>query len=133
METLEILLAALATTSLLLLFLNLHGLRRINAIGQDLRVEQKRNDQRMQKLHRSNRALQTHMRREVSELESRIEKLTRRQQDMEVRDPGQLAYSHAGKLAARGADAQELIRDCGLSEAEARLVSMMHPHRNNAA
>ena len=133
METLEILLAALATTSLLLLFLNLHGLRRINAIGQDLRVEQKRNDQRMQKLHRSNRALQTHMRREVSELESRIEKLNRRQQDMEVRDPGQLAYSHAGKLAARGADAQELIRDCGLSEAEARLIRMMHPRRNNAA
>lgn len=133
METTELLLAALATTSLALLFLNLHGLRRISTLGRELREERQRTDQGMQKLYRGSQALQSQVRQDIRDFDARLEHLTRRQQDLESRDIGSTAYSHAGQLSEMGAASDELVKNCGLSAAEARLVAMMHPRRNDAA
>lgn len=49
----------------------------------------------------------------------------RRQQDMESKEGSGLTYAQASKLVRMGADTDDLVRSCGLSEAEAKLVSLM--------
>jgi len=58
-------------------------------------------------------------------LEQRIVSNERRQQELESKDSGSLTYAQASKLVQMGADTQDLVKSCGLSEAEAKLVSLM--------
>jgi type II secretory pathway pseudopilin PulG len=58
-------------------------------------------------------------------LDQRVTQTQRRQQDLENKDSGSLTYAQASKLVQMGADPAELVKSCGLSEAEAKLVSLM--------
>lgn len=62
----------------------------------------------------------------VQALQQRIQTTERRQEDLEYKDMGKVAFSHATKLVQMGAPAQELVNTCGLSQAEADLVALMH-------
>jgi hypothetical protein len=58
-------------------------------------------------------------------LEQRMVSNERRQQELESKDTGSLTYAQASKLVQMGADTQDLVKSCGLSEAEAKLVSLL--------
>ncbi len=58
--------------------------------------------------------------------QQRLDNTERRQEDLEYKDVGDVAISHASKLVQMGADSDELISTCGLSKAEATLLSLMH-------
>jgi hypothetical protein len=62
----------------------------------------------------------------VQTLQQRLEATERRQEDLEYKDVGDVAISHASKLVQMGADSAELVSTCGLSRAEATLLSLMH-------
>ncbi len=59
-------------------------------------------------------------------LQRRQQSTERRQEDLEFKDVGNIAISHANKLVQMGAATDELMSTCGLSQAEANLVSLMH-------
>ncbi|MES3006147.1 MAG: DUF2802 domain-containing protein [Pseudomonadota bacterium] len=59
-------------------------------------------------------------------VQRRLQSTERRQEDMEFKDVGNIAITHANKLVQMGAATDELISTCGLSQAEANLVSLMH-------
>ena len=50
------------------------------------------------------------------------EKLTQ----LEQRDPTSLSFSQAARLVGMGASIDELTESCGLTQAEAELMSKMH-------
>ncbi|MEX0737945.1 MAG: DUF2802 domain-containing protein [Pseudohongiella sp.] len=58
-------------------------------------------------------------------LEQRVTLTTRRQQELENKDAGSLTYDQASKLIQMGAAPEDLVKTCGLSQAEAKLVSLM--------
>jgi len=54
-------------------------------------------------------------------------KVVRQHQDrLEQKDLGNMPYNQAVRLAAQGADADDLVSQCGLSHDEADLVVMLH-------
>ncbi|MDX1490453.1 MAG: DUF2802 domain-containing protein [Pseudohongiellaceae bacterium] len=61
----------------------------------------------------------------VQALQNRLQTTERRQEDMEQKDMGKVAFTHASKLAQMGAPTGELVSTCGLSQAEADLISLM--------
>lgn len=61
----------------------------------------------------------------VSALEKKLTRTVQRQQDLENKDAGSLTYEQASKLIQMGAAPEDLVKTCGLSQAEARLVSLM--------
>lgn len=61
----------------------------------------------------------------VTALENKLTRTVQRQQDLENKDAGSLTYEQASKLIQMGAAPEDLVRTCGLSQAEARLVSLM--------
>lgn len=62
----------------------------------------------------------------VKLVQERLQDTERRQEDLEYKDVGDIAISHASKLVQMGADTQELVSTCGLSKAEANLLTLMH-------
>jgi uncharacterized protein YjcR len=61
----------------------------------------------------------------VTTLENKLTRTVQRQQDLENKDAGSLTYEQASKLIQMGAAPEDLVKTCGLSQAEARLVSLM--------
>ena len=59
-------------------------------------------------------------------VQDRLQDTERRQEDLEYKDVGDVAISHANKLAQMGAAPEELVSTCGLSKAEATLMTLMH-------
>ncbi|SEG58013.1 DUF2802 domain-containing protein [Marinobacterium lutimaris] len=49
-----------------------------------------------------------------------------KQQELENRDPGVLAYNQAAKLMEMGADVDDLVRSCGIGRPEAELMALLH-------
>jgi hypothetical protein len=45
---------------------------------------------------------------------------------LEQRDPSSLSFEQAAKLVGMGASVDELTQSCGLTQAEAELMSKMH-------
>lgn len=62
----------------------------------------------------------------VKLVQDRLQDAERRQEDLEFKDVGDVAISHANKLAQMGAATEELVATCGLSKAEATLMTLMH-------
>lgn len=62
----------------------------------------------------------------VKLVQDRLQDIERRQEDLEYKDVGDIAISHANKLVQMGAATEELIATCGLSKAEATLLALMH-------
>lgn len=49
-----------------------------------------------------------------------------RQQELENRDPGVLAYNQAAKLMEMGASVDDLVSNCGIGRPEAELMALLH-------
>jgi hypothetical protein len=62
----------------------------------------------------------------VHSLQQRLDRAEQRQEEFEFKDVGDIAITQASKLVKMGADTEELVSTCGLSAAEATLVSLMH-------
>jgi hypothetical protein len=62
----------------------------------------------------------------VQGLQQRLDRAEQRQEEFEFKDVGDIAITQASKLVKMGAATEELVSTCGLSAAEATLVSLMH-------
>ncbi len=62
---------------------------------------------------------------ELHELRRVVAPLPDKLNQIEQRDPGSLSFTQAARLAGMGATVDDLTQSCGLSQAEAELVSKM--------
>jgi len=60
------------------------------------------------------------------ELSVTVAPLTDKIQQLEQRDPNNVTFSQAAKLVGMGASVAELTESCGLTRAEAELMSKLH-------
>ncbi|RMD79817.1 MAG: DUF2802 domain-containing protein, partial [Gammaproteobacteria bacterium] len=120
------LLAAAAGLALLLSLWLLLGLRRARRRA----LEREREGERaLEGLRGELRALcsaQAGLARHLESLEARCRQLGERLDRMDLREAGEAAYGHALRLARRGAPAEELVAQCGLSRGEAELLLRLH-------
>ena len=63
---------------------------------------------------------------EVHELRSVLAPLPDKLAALEQRDPANLSFAQAAKLVGMGATVDELTQSCGLTQAEAQLMSKLH-------
>ncbi len=66
---------------------------------------------------------------ELQELRRLVEPLPDRLNQMEQRDPGSLSFTQAARLIGMGASVDDLTQACGLTQAEAELMSRLHQPR----
>lgn len=101
--------------------LQIYNLRRLNSLRAALDASAARQEALLQAtggaLLKMNQTVQT--------LEKRVTLTSRRQQELENKDAGSLTYEQASKLIQMGAAPEDLVKTCGLSQAEAKLVSLM--------
>ena len=60
----------------------------------------------------------------LAHLEQRAHLLTRRQDQLEMKDPATQSYRQASKMMNKGAELEEVIADCGIARGEAELVAL---------
>ena len=61
----------------------------------------------------------------VVRLESQVQRILERQNQLDMRINVERPYSQASQLVMRGADIDELVETCGLTRGEAELLVMM--------
>ena len=86
-------------------------------------------DQRIKKLGRRLDTYQNgsvQMGEELHELRAVVAPLPEKLTQLEQRDPTSLSFSQAARLVGMGASIDELTQSCGLTQAEAELMSKMH-------
>ncbi|MBK4996201.1 DUF2802 domain-containing protein [Pseudomonas sp. S37] len=66
----------------------------------------------------------------LHELSVTVAPLTDKIQQLEQRDPNNVTFSQAAKLVGMGASVAELTESCGLTQAEAELMSKLHRSEN---
>jgi len=66
------------------------------------------------------------MGQQVRGLQDAVKETEQRLLQLEQRDLGALPYNEAVRMVANGADADQLVTQCGLSRAEADLVLLLH-------
>jgi len=59
-------------------------------------------------------------------IEQKLDMTVEKQQELENRDPGVLAYNQAARLMEMGADVDDLVRSCGIGRPEAELMALLH-------
>ncbi|WP_426417566.1 DUF2802 domain-containing protein [Aestuariirhabdus sp. LZHN29] len=59
-------------------------------------------------------------------VEQRLGATIDKQEALEQRDPAKVSYTEAGKLFEMGASTEEVMENCHISVAEARLIELMH-------
>ncbi len=64
--------------------------------------------------------------RRLQQVEGRLNITVEKQQELENRDPGTLAYNQAAKLMEMGADVEDLVSSCGIARPEAELMALLH-------
>ncbi|EKT4465799.1 DUF2802 domain-containing protein [Pseudomonas juntendi] len=62
----------------------------------------------------------------IHELRAVVAPLPDKLQQLEQRDPNSVTFTQAAKLVGMGASVEELTRTCGLTQAEAELMSKLH-------
>jgi len=67
-----------------------------------------------------------HMGEALHELSLVVAPLPDKVQQLEQRDPNNVTFSQAAKLVGMGASVAELTESCGLTQAEAELMSKLH-------
>ncbi|MBR9882929.1 DUF2802 domain-containing protein [Marinobacterium lacunae] len=63
-------------------------------------------------------------------IEHKLNMTVEKQQELENRDPGVLAYNQAARLMEMGADVDDLVRSCGIGRPEAELMALLHRELN---
>lgn len=66
------------------------------------------------------------MGKRLKSIEHRLNLTVEKQQELENRDPTQLAYNQAAKLMEMGADIDDLVKNCGIGRPEAELMALLH-------
>ncbi|MCW8884086.1 MAG: DUF2802 domain-containing protein [Motiliproteus sp.] len=64
--------------------------------------------------------------RRLKQVESKLNITAEKQQELENRDPGTLAYNQAAKLMEMGAEVDDLVSSCGIARPEAELMALLH-------
>jgi len=62
----------------------------------------------------------------IHELRAAVAPLPERVQQLEQRDPNSVTFTQAARLVGMGASVAELTETCGLTQAEAELMSKLH-------
>lgn len=62
----------------------------------------------------------------IHELRAVVAPLPEKLQQLEQRDPNSVTFAQAAKLVVMGASVEELTQTCGLTQAEAQLMSKLH-------
>ncbi|MGE8479978.1 hypothetical protein PS623_04575 [Pseudomonas fluorescens] len=62
----------------------------------------------------------------IHELRAVVAPLPDKLQQLEQRDPNDVTFSQAAKLVGMGASVEELTQTCGLTQAEAQLMTKLH-------
>ena len=86
-------------------------------------------DQRIKELGRRLDTYQNgsvQMGEDLHELRAVVAPLPEKLTQLEQRDPTSLSFSQAARLVGMGASIDELTQSCGLTQAEAELMSKMH-------
>ena len=63
---------------------------------------------------------------DLLELSAMVAPLSEKLAQLEQRDPTSLSFNQAARLVSMGASVDELTQSCGLTQAEAELMSKMH-------
>ena len=88
-----------------------------------------RRDRRLKELSRRLDTYQNgnvQMGEELHEMRSVVAPLPEKLTGLEQRDPTSLSFDQAARLVGMGASVDELTQSCGLTQAEAELMSKMH-------
>jgi len=121
-----IVLAILWVATLAVLLANIRGQREIaaqQAAGDAIR------DQRIKDLARRVEDYQNgtvRMGEDLHELRAVVAPLPDKLAMLEQRDPSSLSFAQAARLVGMGASVDELTQSCGLTQAEAELMSKLH-------
>jgi Protein of unknown function (DUF2802) len=70
------------------------------------------------------------MGQDLQELRSVVGPLPDKLSQLEQRDPSTLSFAQAARLVGMGASVDELTQSCGLTQAEAQLMSKLHRNNN---
>jgi hypothetical protein len=119
--SITLMLALLAGLSLGLGVMQIASMRKISRLHQALTEV----SARQETLLRANSGAILKLGTSMQTLEQRVTLTARRQQELENKDAGSLTYDQASKLIQMGAAPEDLVKTCGLSQAEAKLVSLM--------
>ena len=118
----SLILVVILAIALMLVWKKQGELRRLVA---DKEQQLQRHQQELNALYTGAAGVGSHLAR----LENQVNSLTDRQEQLDVRDPTTQNYSLAIDLVHQGADANELVRQCGLMHEEAELLVRLHgPH-----
>jgi hypothetical protein len=104
-------------------------------LRQAVQLQAEGDAQRDQRLKELSRRLDAYlagsvqMGEELHELRRVVAPLPDKLSQMEQRDPSSLSFTQAARLAGMGASVDDLTQSCGLSKAEAELVSKMQQAR----
>lgn len=66
------------------------------------------------------------MGKRVLDVEKRLNITSEKQQELENRDPGLVAYNQASRLMEVGATVDDLVKTCGIGRPEAELMALLH-------
>ncbi|WP_296182643.1 DUF2802 domain-containing protein [Pseudomonas sp. UBA1879] len=103
--------------------------KRLRALAtQQLEADSLR-DQRIRELARRLEHYQggtVKMGEDLHELQSIVAPLPDKVTALEQRDPSTLSFAQAARLVSMGASVDELTQSCGLTQAEAQLMSKLH-------
>jgi hypothetical protein len=67
---------------------------------------------------------------ELHELRRQVAPLPDKLNQIEQRDPSSLSFTQAARLVGLGASVEDLTQSCGLTRAEAELISKLHSSKN---
>ena len=103
--------------------------RRLREQAEQQQVQARGFEQRLREL---NKRLDTYltgsirMGEELYELRRVVAPLPEKLNQIEQRDPSSLSFTQAARLVGMGASVDDLTESCGLSKAEAELISRLH-------
>lgn len=66
------------------------------------------------------------MGKRLQSIEHKLNLTVEKQQELENRDPSQMAYNQAARLMEMGADVDDLVKTCGIGRPEAELMALLH-------
>jgi hypothetical protein len=106
-------------------------------LRQEVEAQAARDAVRDQKFKELGRRLEAYlegnvrMGEEIHELRRVVAPLPDKLSQLEQRDPSNLSFSQAARLVGLGASVDDLTQSCGLTKAEAELVSKLHQARKD--
>lgn len=119
LSLLSLIFVVLLALALLLIWQKQSQLR--SAISENERQLQ-RHQEELKALYTGAAGVGSHLAR----LENQVNSLTDRQEQIDIHDPSSQNYNLAIELVRQGADADELVRQCGLLHEEAELLVRLH-------